>query len=718
MDNDRNDVSPIGNLPWQRCEERYCTALGPYTERRMLSDDRSSIALVGWCDSCKRCVCTQCALPVQVQPAGPNVLTCRKCGLPLGTGSEELRIDAISPDCASGEMRSKENRDRIAKVPPTVWGEIVLELARRGIIPTTRMRAAHEAREQENFDRAKALLEEERDACLRAGYRPGEGRCEHELGVVLLLSKRPTEALKCLDRAESILRECGNEKLLLQCLAMKSSAQKETDADSSARLKVLTEAIDLHEKARDRGMTQFKQALELLRQERIQVLLSSNNLENALQDIRQLPEAIRILRGMAEAQNDANKQSNRLPRFSLKADWDEEALDSLRETQDVWGCPNGCAIQGTMGFIGMPKGSPGARIPCLLCGSKFVLLNDYCRLAAIVPDWPEPGLLEPQYLPAVRPDSIELLNLSLVLRNAGSIEHAVTVQERIIAEWEHELGSASPEFAHAICLLGRILQDRNEHKEALKLFRRAVEVSEAREDDDSGLLPSNLNNAGLSLACMREYQEAEELLRRAVHVAQGFANPCYWLAKLYQRRNAPGDEEKEQQAWRDYLGADPANDQRRSEAQERLAEIEAGSNETDGSRQHETDDSGPSEAPVLTLPEDVVKESGYPVEAFTFVLGGLAFAQRRFEEEFAAQQQSREGPTHITAQYLCWALRDLAVQKYGADSVSVLQRWNIQTTEDFGKVVYSLVIAGLMSATEQDSASDFVDVYDFADAFA
>jgi uncharacterized repeat protein (TIGR04138 family) len=49
---------------------------------------------------------------------------------------------------------------------------------------------------------------------------------------------------------------------------------------------------------------------------------------------------------------------------------------------------------------------------------------------------------------------------------------------------------------------------------------------------------------------------------------------------------------------------------------------------------------------------------------------------------------------------------------------TVLRRWQITRCEDFGEIVFAMVDAGLMHKNEDDSIRDFVDVFDFADAFA
>ena len=105
--------------------------------------------------------------------------------------------------------------------------------------------------------------------------------------------------------------------------------------------------------------------------------------------------------------------------------------------------------------------------------------------------------------------------------------------------------------------------------------------------------------------------------------------------------------------------------------------------------------------------------------AFLFVQRGLDYTVRRLhgdppEGEEPAARESR----HITGQDLCYGLRDFAIEQYGLLSRTVLSRWRIEQCEDFGRIVFAMVDAGLMHKTDQDSIEDFVEVYDFADAFS
>jgi len=116
----------------------------------------------------------------------------------------------------------------------------------------------------------------------------------------------------------------------------------------------------------------------------------------------------------------------------------------------------------------------------------------------------------------------------------------------------------------------------------------------------------------------------------------------------------------------------------------------------------------------------VVRSSKYPLDAFLFVQRGLDFTVKRLhgEEEKAVDDESGDRPSrHVTGRDLCHGLRDFAIQQYGLLARTVLKRWHIHTCEDFGRIVFAMVDAGLMNKTDEDSISDFIGVFDFATAF-
>jgi uncharacterized repeat protein (TIGR04138 family) len=68
----------------------------------------------------------------------------------------------------------------------------------------------------------------------------------------------------------------------------------------------------------------------------------------------------------------------------------------------------------------------------------------------------------------------------------------------------------------------------------------------------------------------------------------------------------------------------------------------------------------------------------------------------------------------VTGQQLCHALRDYALTRWGMMARAVLRRWGINQTLDFGRIVFTMVKAGLLRTTEGDTLEDFRDVFDFA----
>lgn len=105
----------------------------------------------------------------------------------------------------------------------------------------------------------------------------------------------------------------------------------------------------------------------------------------------------------------------------------------------------------------------------------------------------------------------------------------------------------------------------------------------------------------------------------------------------------------------------------------------------------------------------------YPLEAYDFLRKGLAHTVKMAFAD--AAQAPADEDRHVTGQQLCLGLRDYAVQQYGLLAGAVLQRWHVSETEDFGRMVFALVDAGLMRKSDTDRIEDFRSIYDFAEAF-
>jgi uncharacterized repeat protein (TIGR04138 family) len=124
-------------------------------------------------------------------------------------------------------------------------------------------------------------------------------------------------------------------------------------------------------------------------------------------------------------------------------------------------------------------------------------------------------------------------------------------------------------------------------------------------------------------------------------------------------------------------------------------------------------DMPPEEDEGKTL-HDIATELGiYPVEAFEFVQKGLSYTVNKTHGPREDISENR----HVTGQQLCQGIREYALMQWGMLAGMVLRRWNINSTYDFGRIVFALIDGGHMQRTEQDTVEDFRDVYNFKDAF-
>ena len=112
--------------------------------------------------------------------------------------------------------------------------------------------------------------------------------------------------------------------------------------------------------------------------------------------------------------------------------------------------------------------------------------------------------------------------------------------------------------------------------------------------------------------------------------------------------------------------------------------------------------------------EEIVEEVGlYPIEAYEFIQRGLQYTVQKVHGQVKDPKASR----HVSGRDLCEGLREYALSNWGLMARTVLARWNIRRTLDFGRIVFALVDNGWMQKTEEDTIEDFRDVFDFKAAF-
>lgn len=100
------------------------------------------------------------------------------------------------------------------------------------------------------------------------------------------------------------------------------------------------------------------------------------------------------------------------------------------------------------------------------------------------------------------------------------------------------------------------------------------------------------------------------------------------------------------------------------------------------------------------------RDGRYHERAYLFVLAALEYCQRR-----------RPTRGHISGQELAKSCRDFGIDQFGLTARTVLSHWGIETTEDIGRIVFTLIDVGLLIRNTSDRIEDFNAVFDFEEAF-
>ena len=101
------------------------------------------------------------------------------------------------------------------------------------------------------------------------------------------------------------------------------------------------------------------------------------------------------------------------------------------------------------------------------------------------------------------------------------------------------------------------------------------------------------------------------------------------------------------------------------------------------------------------------KDRRYNPDAYEFIIQALHFTQKKLKKQ-----------THVSGRELSEGLRDFAIEQFGPMAKTVLTRWGISKTQDYGNIVFNMIEKKLLSKTEEDSITDFNDVYDLESVFA
>ncbi|HOX07709.1 MAG TPA: hypothetical protein PK280_15020 [Planctomycetota bacterium] len=102
----------------------------------------------------------------------------------------------------------------------------------------------------------------------------------------------------------------------------------------------------------------------------------------------------------------------------------------------------------------------------------------------------------------------------------------------------------------------------------------------------------------------------------------------------------------------------------------------------------------------------LARDSRYSREAYSFLMASLQHTVEKLGER-----------RHVSGQELLGGVRDLARERFGMMAPAVFRAWGIRRTEDFGRMVFNLVEAKVLSKRPEDSIEDFREGFDFGTAF-
>ena len=123
-------------------------------------------------------------------------------------------------------------------------------------------------------------------------------------------------------------------------------------------------------------------------------------------------------------------------------------------------------------------------------------------------------------------------------------------------------------------------------------------------------------------------------------------------------------------------------------------------------------------SPLQAMRKLLREDKRYKIEAYQFIRESLQYAHEHLEEIGGGEEVSESGDArHLTGQQLCEACRLYAAEQYGYLSKVVLASWGLNSTSDFGELVYNLIRIQQMRKSDTDRREDFDDVYNFDEAF-
>jgi len=120
----------------------------------------------------------------------------------------------------------------------------------------------------------------------------------------------------------------------------------------------------------------------------------------------------------------------------------------------------------------------------------------------------------------------------------------------------------------------------------------------------------------------------------------------------------------------------------------------------------------------------ILNDRRYAEAAYYFVLEALDYtiflAGRGAQPKEARphEDQAADGVGgHISPRELLNGIRRYAREEFGPLAPYAFRSWGVETTKDFGTIVFQMCETGLLKKTDRDRPQDFADGFDFQQAF-
>ena len=98
----------------------------------------------------------------------------------------------------------------------------------------------------------------------------------------------------------------------------------------------------------------------------------------------------------------------------------------------------------------------------------------------------------------------------------------------------------------------------------------------------------------------------------------------------------------------------------------------------------------------------VESDKRYHPDAYEFVSGAVSYTIKRMNRE-----KNPRGSRHISGRELLDGTLAYAVEQFGPLAPEVLESWGVTDGPDIGNIVYNMIRVELLSASPEDSRSDF-----------